>query len=1089
MNRFDFQASTWYEAITLSERIQLQKKLNHSTNNLTLEIKQLEKANKKIDHWQSTPWFSEGDYFQQRLEIEGITKEELQKILAESIESVQEGYITKPIWLEKIEHIFNEHCNYNSFPLLDSSIPENIQGFLTIIRPLINYHLHLLHQEITKITEHETELPFEPKIISNLLLFYLPKKLLRIITKTLVLELNVARLQDKLIGNTPEERFQNFIEYLSQPEQLINLLKEYPVMARQLIVTLENWLNFSQEFIHHLCTDFSEIKQVFAQKNIGKLIKLDVSGDSHRGNRTVLILTFSCGFKIVYKPKSLTVDVHFQELLTWINNFNQFLPFKTFKVINCSNYGWVEFIDHKSCNSLTEIKNFYTRQGGYLALLYLLNASDFHHENLIATGEHPVLIDLETLFHPHLGEFQYDQATKLASLLYVNSVLSVGLLPIPLWTNNESQGIDLSGLGTMGTQLTPHKLPYWDGIGTDEMKLQKRQMEIVGDQHRPYINDQEINVLDYQSEILTGFTQIYRLLLEHQAEFHHHLSTFANDQIRVVIRHTQEYGLLLQDSFHPDVLRDAISRDQLFDKLWSAVKHLPYLAQTISAECQDLQNGDIPFFSTTPNSRDLFTARGERIPNVLSESSLESVKNSLQQMGEKDLKRQIWYIKASLATLTVKGKKYQKPSYCLKETKKVTKKEQLVTWAEKIALELDDLAIRGKNDLTWISLTALNENNYSLVTSGLDLYGGLSGITLFFAYLAQVTGKQRYLEIAQGSFNSMQEIIQTAKQNFSLIGGFNGWGGVIYTLTHLASLWQRQDLLDEAQKIVQFLPNLIEQDEQFDIIGGSAGCIVSLISLYQSQPDTSILEAYTSILEVAKQCGEHLINKAQKMSQGIGWLSKNNQINPLTGFSHGNAGIAWALLQLANLTGDTRFQEIALEAIVYERNLFVPKMNNWADLRHLEKTILKQDLNSSDIDCHHAWCHGAPGIGLARLASLKYIDNVQVRSEIDIALKTTINQGFGHNHSLCHGDLGNLELLLQASLHLDHSYWQPQVDRFTAMIVESLNNYGCLCGVTLGVETPGLMTGLAGIGYQLLRLAQPELIPSVLLLESPRVSL
>ena len=39
--------------------------------------------------------------------------------------------------------------------------------------------------------------------------------------------------------------------------------------------------------------------------------------------------------------------------------------------------------------------------------------------------------------------------------------------------------------------------------------------------------------------------------------------------------------------------------------------------------------------------------------------------------------------------------------------------------------------------------------------------------------------------------------------------------------------------------------------------------------------------------------------------------------------------------------------------------------------------------------------------------------------------------------------------------------------------------------LTGGVETPGLMVGLAGIGYELLRLADPAVIPSILLLEPP----
>lgn len=132
-----------------------------------------------------------------------------------------------------------------------------------------------------------------------------------------------------------------------------------------------------------------------------------------------------------------------------------------------------------------------------------------------------------------------------------------------------------------------------------------------------------------------------------------------------------------------------------------------------------------------------------------------------------------------------------------------------------------------------------------------------------------------------------------------------------------------------------------------------------------------------------------------------------------------------------------------------------------------------------------AWCHGAPGIGNGRLRSLPHFDNAEIRAEIDTALHTTLTQGFGLNHCLCHGDLGNLDLLLQASQTLDDPKWRSQVNRLAAMILESINQHGWLCGVPLGVETPGLMTGLAGIGYELLRLAEPTCIPSVLTLAPP----
>jgi len=215
----------------------------------------------------------------------------------------------------------------------------------------------------------------------------------------------------------------------------------------------------------------------------------------------------------------------------------------------------------------------------------------------------------------------------------------------------------------------------------------------------------------------------------------------------------------------------------------------------------------------------------------------------------------------------------------------------------------------------------------------------------------------------------------------------------------------------------------------------------------------------------------------------LAWNPHFTSQGPLTGFAHGAAGIAWALLELASQTGDNRFQTAALGGIHYERSLFSVEAGNWPDLRLRDSDSDDKSLEAPPFAL--AWCHGAPGIGLSRLCSLRHIDDGATRDEIDTALKTTLNQGFGLNHSLCHGDLGNLEFLLQASQMLNDPYWVVQLNRLTAMILESIQRDGWLCGVPLGVETPGLMTGLAGIGYELLRLAKPASVPSVLVLAPP----
>jgi lantibiotic modifying enzyme len=99
-------------------------------------------------------------------------------------------------------------------------------------------------------------------------------------------------------------------------------------------------------------------------------------------------------------------------------------------------------------------------------------------------------------------------------------------------------------------------------------------------------------------------------------------------------------------------------------------------------------------------------------------------------------------------------------------------------------------------------------------------------------------------------------------------------------------------------------------------------------------------------------------------------------------------------------------------------------------------------------------------------------------------LKLTLTHGFGRNHSLCHGDLGNLDFLVQAEKTLGDQSLRIEIERLSAIILEEMENFGTISGMFNGVETPGLMTGLAGIGYGLLRLAEPSRLPSILTLSS-----
>ncbi|MGO8790100.1 MAG: type 2 lanthipeptide synthetase LanM family protein [Terriglobia bacterium] len=1041
-----------------------------------------------MQRWRAQPPFAAGPFFAQRLEADGLSEQDLLYCLGEPAEALN-SRLLPPEWVEQLLLSLSRPPSSAPLPLPKAVLGRQTAGFLNLIEPLLRAALDRVREGAEKLRQRSraeptgalAHLPFDTETVPAQLFANLPQQLLAMLSRTMVLELNVARLEGLLEGATAEKRFHDFLERLCRRDVALALLDEYPVLARQLVLRIDDWVRFSLEFLEHLTVDWESIRATFSSEHDpGVLLELRAdAGDSHRGGRSVQIAKFSSGLRIVYKPRSLAVDVHFQELLAWLNDRGNHPPFRTLKVLDHGSHGWTEFIDPRSCRSEEEVRRFYERQGAYLALLYALEATDFHFENLIAAGEHPMLLDLEALFHPRVGGQDSGGAAQFANNAMSYSVLKVGLLPLRATSAGNFAGLDISGLASRSGQLTPQPVPQWLGEGTDEMRLTRQRVEIPGGQNRPSLNGAEVDVLKYTDAIETGFAGMYRCLLKHQNDLLSEqgpLARFAQDEVRVILRPTYIYSLLLREGFHPDVLRNALERDRLFDRLWTAVEDSPLLAKVIPAERQDLHAGDVPLFTTRPNSRDLWSSSHDRIRDFFDEPGIVPVQRRIQQLSGQDCARQLWFTRASLATLSKAEDAPRRRAYRPTEPATPADRGRLLSAARKVGDRLEELALHGEGGISWIGLVMVNPQEWALEPLGLDLYDGLPGIALFLAYLGQILDEHRFSALAQSVLATSCRILERAPSSIVCIGGFGGWGGLIYVLTHLGILWRQPHLVAEAEAIVERLPAFIEQDRHFDMIGGAAGCIGSLLALHQCAPSDCTLAA-------AALCGDHLLAHAQPLPRGIGWVSENVASKPLTGFSHGGAGIAWALLDLAAATGDGRYRTAALAAIDYERGLFSPAEGNWPDLRIQEAG--SETNRKAQARFAMSWCHGAPGIGLGRLLSLGHLDDPQVRSEIDAALETTLAHGFGSNHSLCHGDLGNLELLQQASLKLGEPRWRAEAARLAAVVLDSIDSGGWLCGNPLRVESPGLMTGLAGIGYALLRLAEPHRVPSVLALAPP----
>ncbi|MEQ8962494.1 MAG: type 2 lantipeptide synthetase LanM, partial [Coleofasciculus sp. C2-GNP5-27] len=202
-------------------------------------------------------------FFAIKLAQEGITEQEFRFLLGEPMRSLPQRFPTIPEWLREIEQAFSTADRSNLKSVITSD------NFLCAIAPLIHQGINRLQAGLQAIEVNQnsknnpedlsSQLPFDANTILSILLADLPQQLLWMLTPTMVLELNVARLQELLSGKTAQERYVSFLQRLQEQDVAIQLLQDYPVLARQLALCIQQHIEVKLEFIQRLCTDWAAI--------------------------------------------------------------------------------------------------------------------------------------------------------------------------------------------------------------------------------------------------------------------------------------------------------------------------------------------------------------------------------------------------------------------------------------------------------------------------------------------------------------------------------------------------------------------------------------------------------------------------------------------------------------------------------------------------------------------------------------------------------------------------------------------------------------------------------------------------------------
>lgn len=463
----------------------------------------------------------------------------------------------------------------------------------------------------------------------------------RIAERVLIQDIHRKKETGFLQGKTPEEQYRFYHEkWLDCRENVYKILKEFPELARLLFMEIQCNYELADEILEHLETDYSQIIKTFCHgRDFGDIREVSFMGDAHNRGKKTARVEMDNGVTVHYKPHCLQNSQRYQEIYAYLCKKAGISCIEQRYLIR-DTYGWEKHIEWQCCHTEEEVRRYFFRMGIHLMLGYTLGVTDLHGENVMAHGEHPVIIDLETC-PGYIIQTEESSVRRKTETLLAKSVLHTGILPVLTWGAGK-EAVILSAVNT-GKIVTPFRVPAVKKAETSEMYIDYQPVEFEIKENTLKINDKIVNAYEYAGNLEQGFRFAYEKVLTDKA-ITEMLEAFYDTGARVILRHTQQYSMYRFLSWHPDYVGERKRRAQLLQ-----VMHREGETETQKKihdyEIQDLLENDIPCFHTEGRERCIYTGDGKSVKDYFPVSPYESWKIHMKHLGKKDCQYQcdlIW---------------------------------------------------------------------------------------------------------------------------------------------------------------------------------------------------------------------------------------------------------------------------------------------------------------------------------------------------------------------------------------------------------------------------------------------------------------
>jgi type 2 lantibiotic biosynthesis protein LanM len=696
-----------------------------------------------------------------------------------------------------------------------------------------------------------------------------------------------------------------------------------------------------------------------------------------------------------------------------------------------------------------------------------------------------MLVDMETLVQPRVTPVGDDGG-------HMDSVLQTGLLPQWECQQDTRHSIDVSGLriGAVPSILQRR----WRFINTDAMHVawniepMPLRIGVKGPDGRAAPLD------GFEDDFVSGFEQMYRFIVRYRRGLLAHngpLEAFRGQESRLIFRATQTYARISEQSLAPQYLRSGIDWSIEVEHLCVAfldTERKPVAWPLLCAERRAKESLDVPYFASITSETRLL-GLDSPLQGYLRCSGYDAVVARVRQFGKSDFLLQRAIIRgalrahatephatASLPPETTLSSRGIRPALQSSDPQK-SKPPLAETFMAEAATIGRMLSARviclSAERINWLGLTRIRNNEriqVSLLSP--NLYDGVCGVAVFLAALSFATGNAAWGNLALRALEPVRHAIGARKGEGAGrmieqlgLGGTLGIGSVVYALCKVGGFVRDASLLEDALVLARAIaPKHVRSDVRFDIMAGSAGAILGLLVLHGLTHERFLLRR-------AAACALHLTSAQNDRGEYAGSWQPDRDHGSRTGFAHGASGVAMALLRLYAHTGQEELRRAALRAFAFER-------------KHQRANNGKKER----ANVVRGWCRGPPGTGLASLGALEVVDSPALRRDAMLALTLTRSEGATGVDHLCCGNLGRTETLLVGAAVLGEQHFQTTARaQAAAVVARARTRRGYRLGNTPSsgatLDNPALFQGLSGIGYQLIRLARPELVPSLLLFQ------